>query len=270
MNALSSLPAAGFRGSRPLLVALLGVVTYLIVRLIPLGPPWGTVIRFGLVVLVALVIIRALVAEWTWDFLPARAPVGWLLAFGLGFLGVLVATGLPLLLSGGSFDPEASHRLAEGIGLGADPAVNQAIVIGWVIAAPIAGELVFRGMVFAGLRNGLDQWLETTPAVVTAAVVSAIAFTLVTRPGPALLMLGFGLAALVWAFGYHLTGSLLVGVGSLGAANAWLLWTLLHGSNAVAAGDGSTMAMIVVGPLAAIGVARLLGRMIAVGTATSG
>jgi membrane protease YdiL (CAAX protease family) len=101
------------------------------------------------------------------------------------------------------------------------PAMVAAGLAGAIVFAPILEEIVFRGLLFGTLRNGLGWPL--------AAALSAAVFALAHGYGS----LGFAsvfLSGVLWAYAYEATGSLLPGIIAHAVnniiASAGVLWLI--------------------------------------------
>lgn len=146
---------------------------------------------------------------------PSVTHVGWGLVVGVGgFLTIQLGAGLLLTLLGDTDVPQQS-LLQE---VGGTTAATVLVALVAIVGAPVIEEVVFRGVLFQGLRRELGLWpaavissiafgvvhyevigFSAFPSVVAAAALLSIA--MVPRlPLPLRLVLGLsGLAALVYA-----------------------------------------------------------------------
>lgn len=104
---------------------------------------------------------------------------------------------------------EAGDQVARSLVLGRSVSMDLAVILGIVVFAPLGEELIFRALIFRGLRDGLAKWLGLRASVIVATLISAYLFA--TAHGgegqdaqiAAMLVIG-GLLALL----YELTGTL--------------------------------------------------------------
>jgi uncharacterized protein len=142
----------------------------------------------------------------TWRLLGPVRPSGLLVAIGLG-VGI-AGTVLAYLLNGilsFIFEPEApvEQQLLQDVLAGGWATVFA--VIAAVVMAPIAEEILFRGVLFQALRRRLGMWVA---AVISSLVFTAVHVEIVTSQPLALVGL-FALGVfLAWSF--HRSGSLVV------------------------------------------------------------
>ena len=153
----------------------------------------------------ALVYLRAR-RRLSWRLLGPVRP-GWLtvalgLALGLGATVAGYAVNMVLALL---FDPQdpVEQQLIQDMLAGGRPTVLAIIIA--VVLAPLFEELLFRGMLFQSLRRRVGMW--------PAALLSSAAFTIIhveiiaSQP---LALAGLFALGVVFAWGFHRTGSLLV------------------------------------------------------------
>jgi membrane protease YdiL (CAAX protease family) len=165
---------------------------------------------------------------------PALRHVGWGLLIGVGgFVGIQMSLGI-LLTFLGETDPPEQALLSEALAGGLTTIL---VLVAAVVLAPILEEVVFRGVLFQGLRRRIGLWPAATissvvfgvvhievvgpealPAVIAAAVLLSAA-VVPQLPTIVRLVIGAtGLAAL--AFGIVLGGPAAVllptGLGLLG------------------------------------------------------
>ena len=135
---------------------------------------------------------------------PVARHVG--IGVGLGFVAILGSTllvSLLVTLTGSEATPE--QVLTEGI---ADTPVQLLLaVLAAVVMAPIAEELLFRGL----LHRGLRQRLRIVPATIISSVLFAIVHVDVAASQP-LALVGLTFVGVVLAVAHERTGSLLVPV----------------------------------------------------------
>ena len=143
---------------------------------------------------------------------PGVVPV--LLGLAVGFGGTLLAYTINAVVTF-ALDLEApvEQQLLEDVLSGGLASV--VVVIAAVVMAPLAEELLFRGLLFQSLRRRLGLWF--------AAIVSAMVFCLVhveiivSQP---LALLGLFALAVLLAWSFHRTGSLVVPIVAHATFNA--------------------------------------------------
>lgn len=137
------------------------------------GNAWGQVAQFLMFMLVALAVPwvirrRATVDEWGW--LPARP---WRAAWVVGVLTVLLSLAVALIEASDPAAAQASATVLRSFGLGQDAAFDAAMVLCIVALAPLGEELLFRGLIYRSLRDGLARHLPLGLALAIGAAVSA-------------------------------------------------------------------------------------------------
>jgi membrane protease YdiL (CAAX protease family) len=154
---------------------------------------------------------------------------------------------------------ENSNQLLKDTGFGDALGKDLAYAILYPVAAPVAEELLFRGVLFKGLRDGLRARFGRAPAVGLAAVLSGSVFGALHLGGgqdafiPVLVALG-----VLLALAYEWSGTLYVPI-AIHALN-----------NAIATGTSShpvhpwVFGVIAAGPVLAVGLAMVVGRFVRV------
>lgn len=225
-------PAGALQVPFSVLDAMLAVLIYLVGQLVaglvlaalafvtevPLAGPALLLAGLGGQVLGLSLVVGYLLARrrLTWRVLgpvrPGRRQIG--LGVVVGVVGTVLAYGVNagLVLLTGAQDPVEQEVLRELLAGGS--AMLLAITMA-VVVAPIAEELLFRGLLFAALRRRLGLWPAAigSSAVFTAIHVEVVLSQPVALAG--LLTLGVVLA---WAF--QRTGSLVVPVVAHAVFNA--------------------------------------------------
>lgn len=124
-----------------------------------------------------------------------------------------------------AFVPEAkraSETVSHALGLGQKIGWDVALVLGIAATAPLGEELLFRGLIYRSLRDGLAQWLPFKASAVLGLAVSSALFAVVhvgegqVTQWPALFVVGALLA-----LAYEWTGSLLAAILIHSLNNAW-------------------------------------------------
>ena len=146
-------------------------------------------------------------------------------------------------------DEDSNQRLKES-GLGASVGSDLGYVVLYVVIAPVAEELLFRGLLFGSLRGRFGHW---PAALVSGAVFGAIHLGAGQDPFiPVLAALG-----VVLALAYHYSGALYAAIAIHAINNA-----VSTGSSHQPAADWIYV-VLVAGPLAAMALAYLVGRAVA-------
>ena len=175
-------------------VGLLGVLLLLRRRSVPLGPLVG----------------------------PLR-PTGRLLGIGagLGVTTIVVSLTVVSILVGLSGNDAAPEQLLTGDVMGSPLQILLAVLIA-VVLAPLAEELVFRGL----LHRNLRRRMRIVPATLISSVLFAIVHVEVVFSQP-IALVGLTLAGAVMAIAYERTGSLVVPVVIHAVYNATTLVALI-------------------------------------------
>lgn len=149
-----------------------------------------------------------------------------------------------------------SNELLQDTGIGDGVVKDVAYALLFTVAAPVAEELLFRGLLFRSLRDGFHR-LGPKAGPFLGALISGVIFGGIHLGGgqddflPVLMVLG-----VLLALAYHLSGTLYVPI-ALHAVN-----------NAIATGTSSTPAadwiygLIALGPVIAVITAMLIGRFV--------
>jgi uncharacterized protein len=157
----------------------------------------------GLVVVVLFLRVRSIPL---WPLVGVVRPLGRHLRIGvgLGLLAIVASTlivSLLVALSGSEATPE---QVLTG-GLMETPLQLTLAVIAAVVLAPLAEELLFRGL----LHRGLRRRLRIVPATALSSVLFAVVHVDVALSQP-LALVGLTLVGVVLAIAYERTGSLVV------------------------------------------------------------
>jgi membrane protease YdiL (CAAX protease family) len=170
---------------------------------------WAQVLQFVLFMAVALLVPglisrRATALDWCW--LPARP---WRAAAVVGVLALASFAIVELIEASDPAMAEASATVLRSFGFGRDAALDAPLVLCIVVLAPLAEELLFRGLIYRSLRDGLARHLPLGWGMVAGAAVSAVLFA-VAHGGAGQdeqlwLLLGMGLLLVL---AHELTGCL--------------------------------------------------------------
>lgn len=138
---------------------------------------------------------------------------------------------------------QASHEVIRSLQPGESIGHDLSIVLGVCVLAPLAEELIFRGVVFRSIWNSLlrSQWIGNTLSTKThkwlafavAALVSATAFNSIHGGGGQdhQLILLFVLALMACGL-YAITGSIIAPIMLHALNNAYALWNMLSDAHA--------------------------------------
>jgi uncharacterized protein len=191
----------------------------------------STDIPLFLVLYLRLIVPRAL----TWADLGLRPlPIGYVLSVGVGggVMGLIVSVGVESVLARLGLEPNQLEQYAFVLKEGR-AAFAIVLVLGAVVA-PFAEELFFRGFVFGLYRRRHPRWL--------AYLVSGVLFTIphllagrMNLSQIAGLAIGIFILALILAWLYERTGSLLPGMVAHSVNNATSL-IAFYASNTLARG----------------------------------
>jgi uncharacterized protein len=150
----------------------------------------------------------------SWRLLGAKRP-GWShaglgVAFGIGgFIGVnLLIAGLLQVF--GPVDPPEQQLLSD---VTAGGVTTLLAVIAAVVMAPLVEEVVFRGVLFQGLKRRVGLW----PAAVVSSLLFAVVHIEVQQP---IYSSGFVLLGILFAWTMHRFGSLVVPIMAHATFNA--------------------------------------------------
>lgn len=177
--------------------------------LLGLGLAWSLVAQFGLFALVALAVPwaigrRAAAGDWGW--MPARPGRA---ALVVGVLTLLLTVFVAVFET---LDPRAAPAAStvfRGFGLGRNAGFDAAMVLSIVALAPLGEELLFRGLIYRSLRDGLARRLPVGLAMAVGAGVSAALFAWAHgADGQAQQLWQLAGVGLLLVLAYELTGSI--------------------------------------------------------------
>ncbi len=244
---------------RAVLLAILGIVLHLLFQLIPVPQPWGMSLQFFLAAVAGVLAVGGLAKSASRQILATGVPA-WNPAVGYALAGAVVMQLPPILLNRGLFSAEINRQSAQILGLvPGETGTRLAVIIGSVIFAAVAEEILYRGLLYKGLRSFFSRDMTRQQAVNSAILLSSVLFAML-HPGTPLLWLIQTVGAAFWAWSYEKTGSLLVSVFSHSLANAWVFFTLLHGPYRAVEGNGFTLLMLILSPFVAAALTYVLGR----------
>ncbi|MFB2594379.1 lysostaphin resistance A-like protein [Paracoccus sp. p4-l81] len=205
-----------------------------------------------------------------------RAPVIRCLLVGLAGLAVFYG-GMSLIgaIKGDAAAADQAQAVQRLLNFGKNPRADLMMILLTTLIAPIVEEIIFRGLLFRGLRDGLTRGgfvrrqpdaltrrLPAQVALLIALAVSAWAFIDIHGgDGQDGLVLEYGLFATVMALGYHLSGSLIVPMVLHSIVNTTTLFGAATAEGAPDLADG-LIGLIVAGPVLVILVALLIGRLL--------
>jgi uncharacterized protein len=164
------------------------------------------------------------------------------IGLGLGLLAIVASTlivSLLVTLSGSEASPE---QVLTG-GLLETPLQLTLAVIAAVVLAPVAEELLFRGL----LHRGLRRRLRVVPATALSSVLFAVVHVDVALSQP-LALVGLTLVGVILAVAYERTGSLIVPVVIHAVHNAVTIAAVVVSTrldlDLVAAGVGAGLVLV--------------------------
>lgn len=281
----AQLPRWNIGVGRVLLLVLVGLVGFFLPQFLPLEGLWSAPLRF-LISLAVLAVAFRLVSRGSGDDLglgpaPLGRCVGWALAAGLGAQAVTMAVNAAV---GGTPFPgvEATAELLQQSALlqtvadeagepvpvepyaPAPVAAVVPIILSIVVLAPVVEEVVFRGLVFRGVRDLVGMRLPAAASFWIAALAQAALFAGIHPSDPMSLLVTGGLAIL-WAAAFARTGSLTVAMVAHSLFNATTMLIVAVGPNRPVAFPPAIVALIVVAPLITWAVAAVLRRTLGTG-----
>ena len=170
---------------------------------------WGQVAQFLMFIAVALAVPwaigrRALAADWGW--VPARP---WRTAVVVAVLAVVTFAVVEAIEAVDPAAAQASATVMRSFGLGHDTVFDLALVLCIVALAPLGEELLFRGLIYRSLRDGLARHGPLGWGVAVGAAVSAGLFAWAHGgEGQAQQLWQLVGVGLVLVLAYELTGSI--------------------------------------------------------------
>lgn len=192
-EARPAVPPVPWRWLDALLVLLLtmagGFVLVPLLAALRLGVYGGPLLLlFGAVLTSVLtwVVARRRYGDRAWLLLGHRRPTGRDVLVGLGAAAVGVAgvTAIVALLTLGGRPPDVQTELRTAA---ANPATLPIVALGAVVLVPIAEELLYRGMLFQGLRTQIGRW----PAIGLSGLVFGLLHVQGSLAGTLLLLAAF-------------------------------------------------------------------------------
>ena len=170
---------------------------------------WGLAAQFGLFIALALgvpwaISRRATAADWGW--LPARP---WRAAAVVGLLALLTFGVVALIEAVDPVAAQAAATVFRSFGLGHDALFDAVLVLCIVALAPLGEELLFRGLIYRSLRDGLARHVPTGVGMAVGAALSAALFAWAHGgEGQAEQLWQLAGVGLVLVLAYELTGSI--------------------------------------------------------------
>lgn len=245
---------------RYIVVAFVAPIIHFAVPLIPAPPAWAMAIRLAATAVVIAALIRWLIRD-SRSFVPTAVRARWMAALWvLGGIAVMIGPQLP---TAGRHSDQASAAIAEGVaqlGMREGSLTTIGLVLGSAMIAPVAEELIYRAAVFGGWRELFLQFMPRGAGIGVAAFISGLAFSFAhftIHPFQAFIYLAAGA---VWALAYHFAGSLLVPVFIHAVCNSFQFWLMLHGPNRAFDGGAANLALLLLAPFLAVGLAWLVTR----------
>lgn len=181
----------------------------------------------------------------------------------LGSVAVFMAifTGVELLWRALANRPNDTAQQLQDMGVGQSFAAELGIIAAVTILAPVAEELIFRGLIYRSLRDAIGRWSRPVGMAV-AAVISALLFADI-HAGEEVdigLTAMYVLMALLFIALYEWSGSLLTPILAHSVNNAFAVFLGIQGG-----AEPTTplvLALLFLAPLCAIGIALGLTRVL--------
>jgi membrane protease YdiL (CAAX protease family) len=190
------------------------------------------------------------------EYLGLRRPPSWGRAAGAFVLSIVLFLAFTALYSAALGLDDDSNKLLQDTGFGTSVTKDVVYAILYTVAAPVAEELLFRGVLFRSIRDSMTRRLPRA-GVFLAALLSGVFFGAIHVGGgqddflPVLMALG-----ILLALAYHFSGSIYVPI-------------LIHSiNNAISTGANSNPShdwvfwLIGAGPILALALAFLLRQFV--------
>ncbi|QTD46857.1 CPBP family intramembrane glutamic endopeptidase [Ottowia testudinis] len=262
----SALTVGAWRWWYAVLGAVLVIGGLALINLPGLNNVWGQALQFVLYALIAVLLPwvlsrRAFAADWGWNV--ARP---WRAAFIMGALTALLVCVVNVIEARDAAAAQASDTVLRGFGFGQSAAFDIGMVLCIVALAPWGEEMLFRGLLYRSLRDGLARYVPVGVSAVVGAALSAWLFAS-SHGGEGFdqqlwLLAGMGLLAVL---AYEWTGSIIAPVMLHSINNSVTMITGLR-QPGVALAHPSIEVLAWAGPLLALGllaVTAMLHRVLA-------
>ena len=205
----SALPVGPWRWWYALIgvAAALGLLFALV--MLRWGGVWGQVAQFLGFMLLAVAVPwvlsrRASAADWGW--LPGRP---WRTALVVVVLTLTLQVMVQVFEALAPSTAQAASTVLRSFGFGRDTAFDVALVLCIVMLAPLGEEMLFRGLIYRSLRDGLARHLPIGLAIAVGVALSAAGFAFAHggegQEQQLWQLIGVGL---VLVLAYELTGSI--------------------------------------------------------------
>jgi membrane protease YdiL (CAAX protease family) len=214
-------------------------------------------VQDGLWIVVAVITPLLAVHFLRPEHLGLRRAPNWPRAIGVFFGLLLVFYAAAAAYSAALGLDENSNKLLQDTGFGDSVSSDVALALLFTVAAPIAEELLFRGLLFRSLRDGFTRTFGRKSGIALGAIFSGLVFGGVHVGGgqndflPVLMFLG-----ILLALAYQWSGTLYVGIAIHSLNNA-----IATGANADPS-QSWVYGLIAAGPVLALLFAFLLARFI--------
>lgn len=122
--------------------------------------------------------------------------------------------------------PSSAQAGVEGLrmsGLGQGVSAELVLILMIGIAAPVGEELIYRGLIFRSLRDGLARFGRPIALGAALLISSALFIELHLTSGSNAQIVQYALFALCMALAYQMSGSLLTAIGAHSLNNAFVL-----------------------------------------------
>lgn len=172
---------------------------------------WLTVLQNALLVLGCLWLVQGFARpRLATDFPLLRRCWGWQAGVGLAVLGAMqvLVYGFEATVPGAR---EAAWQMAQSLDIGRSVSLDVAVTLAVTVGAALGEELVFRGVMYRALRDGLARWLPVQASMPVALLVSSCLFGVVhISPGQDVQLPMLCVMGALMALAYEWSGSLWV------------------------------------------------------------
>lgn len=261
---LISLPVLDWRWWYALLGSLAISVSLVLPSFLPLPPGTAEIglVPFVLFALFAVLIPRVFAGHVSATDLglcftsPARMAI-----VGLGLWALFMLAGMALEAGQPDQTPSEAEALRmAGLGQGARAELILIVMIG--IFAPVGEEMIYRGLIYRALRDGLARYGRFVALVAALVLSSALFVQAHLTSGPNLQILQYALFAVVMALAYEFSGSLLTAIGAH-ALNNMVVLVMMLGSMGATLTAPWLYAVVCAAPVIATGLGWAVGRLLA-------
>ena len=195
-------------------VVFVGLGALYVFVLVPQGlyiGHWLTVLQDALLALGCLCLAHGLAGpRLATDFPLLRRCWGWQAGVGLALQAAMqvLVYGFEAAVPGAR---EAAQQMAQSLDMGRSVGLDVAVTLAVTVGAALGEELVFRGVIYRALRDGLARWLPVQASMPVALLVSSGLFGVVhISPGQNVQLPMLCVMGALMALAYEWSGSLWV------------------------------------------------------------